>query len=525
LPTAAAALVGGLLVASVPAAAWLLPLCLALAALRPEGRGPGLALALGLLAGWARDREAEAEPAWAEGQACVTPLAGEVLEAEPAVGGRLRFVLQASVAGEGPHARAFDARVEIRVEGAYDLELHPGDRLRLVARLEAPGGPLNPGEADRRGWTRRRGIDLVGWIEAPEALEVNRRSSSLAAELHALRAGAASALSARLDGADAGLARALLLGDRGALNDEDARLFRDAGQSHVVAVSGQHVTLVLAAVLLLARALGLARGPAAALGLVAVLLYVPLAGAAPSAVRSGLGSSLWLLARLLARRGQALTLVAGVALGMLAVKPEDLGDPGFTLSFAAVLGIELLAPRLLEAMARPAPRIPGLLEPRRPRLRAALAVALAAWLAGAPIALHVFGQLAPAAAPWALLAVPLATLLLGLSALLLLLGACRLPRRSSAGSSRPPPTPCARCSGGRPSSGWAPSTARLPATSGWRRRWPRRSWRPWARGACCVGPCWRRRVCCSPRWPPAQGPRRPGRACWCSTWAALRARC
>ncbi len=423
LPAAAASLVAGLLVAPVSAATWLLPLCLALATVWTEVRGPALALALGLLAGWALERRAEADPGWVEGQARVTSLEGEVLEAEPPAGGRIRFVLQASVAGEGARRRPFHARVEVGVEGAWDLDLRPGDRLRLLVRLEAPAGPRNPGEADRRAWTRRRGIDLVGWIEAPEGLQLTVRSASLAAELHALRSGAAAALSARLAGADAGLARALLLGDRGSLSSEDARLFREAGQSHVVAVSGQHVTLVLAAVLLLVRALGLGRAPAAAVGLVAVLLYVPLAGAAPSAVRSGLGSSLWLLARLLARRGQVLTLLAGVALAMLAVKPEDLGDPGFTLSFAAVLGIELLAPRLLASMARPTLRIPGLLEPRRPRLRAALAVALAAWLAGAPIALHVFGQLAPAAAPWALLAVPLATLLLGLSALLLLVGA------------------------------------------------------------------------------------------------------
>jgi len=423
LPAAAAALVAGLLLEPVPAAAWLAPVGLALAAAWPAVRGPALALVLGLVAGWGRDAGAGVDPAWEDGGARVTTVEGEVRAARLRTGARLGFVLDTTVAGEGSERRPFHARVEVGVERGWDLDPRPGDRLRVLLRLEMPAGPRNPGEQDRRAWTRRRGIDLLGWVEGPEMLERTLRSSSLAAEIHGLRSQAAEALSARLAASDAGLARALLLGDAGALKRADARLFREAGQSHVVAVSGQHVTLVLAAVLLLTRALGAGRALGAALGLLAVLLYVPLGGAAPSAVRSGLGSSMWLLARLLARRGQVLTVLAGVALAMLAVAPEDLGDPGFTLSFAEVLGIELLAPRLLAAMARPRLHIPGLLEPRRPRVRAALAVALAAWLAGAPIALHAFGQLAPAAAPFALLAVPLAALLLGLGALLLLLGA------------------------------------------------------------------------------------------------------
>jgi uncharacterized membrane protein len=88
-----------------------------------------------------------------------------------------------------------------------------------------------------------------------------------------------------------------------------------------------------------------------------------------------------------------------------------------------VLGIERLAPRFLAALAPPRPRIPGLLEPGTPRVRTSLCVALAAWLAGAPLALATFGQLAPAAAPLSLVTVPLAAALLGLAALLVPLGA------------------------------------------------------------------------------------------------------
>ena len=77
------------------------------------------------------------------------------------------------------------------------------------------------------------------------------------------------------------------------------------------------------------------------LGLIAV--YVPLAGAGPSIQRAGVMGALAVLATLAGRRASRLYALAVAAIVTLAVDPRVAADVGWQLSFAAVLGILLLA--------------------------------------------------------------------------------------------------------------------------------------------------------------------------------------
>lgn len=415
LPVALAGMVLGLLVAArCTHAGFLAVPALLAAAASPGLRSAGLGLALGLLLAAQHARQ---QARWPPAAEALVEATGRVLACEPPAPGGQRFVL----ALEPPDGDG--ARLEVRWSHEQGVALVPGDRVRALLEVEARRAPRGPGERDLRGLLERRGLWARARAEGEQAVMRLEAGEGLARTLAGLRAGAVARLSQRLPPADAGLARALLLGDRGALSQRDAELFRRSGQGHLVAVSGQHVVLVLAAVLVLARLLRLRHGLRPWLGLLLLAAYVPLAGAAPSAVRSGLSAGLWLLARLRGREGAALDVICATALVMLAADPAALHDAGFTLSFAAVLGIELLAPRLADALGAHPRRVPGVLEPRRPRVRLALAVGCAAWLAGAPLAQHLFGTLAPASPLVALVAVPLAAVLLGLSAAVLALGA------------------------------------------------------------------------------------------------------
>ncbi|MFM8979359.1 MAG: ComEC/Rec2 family competence protein [Planctomycetia bacterium] len=407
-------LAAGTCAGSAPlAVAALLLAALLLAAAWPAARPAALGLGLGLLLGSARAAE---QARWPAAGHCLVEGTGTVLASEPRAPGGQRFELGLD-GGEG-----CGARLEVRWDCEQAAGLAPGDRVRALLEVEARRAPRSPGERDQRSLLDRRGLWARARAEGDGAVVPLARGAGVARWLADVRAAAVATLSQRLPAIDAGLARALLLGDRGALARRDAEVFRSSGQGHLVAVSGQHVVLVLAAVMLLVRLVRLPQRARLCVGLLALLAYVPLAGAAPSAVRSGLTAGLWLLARLSGREGVALDVICATALAMLALDPGALQDVGFTLSFAAVLGIERLAPRLAAGLWAHATRVPGVLEPRRPRLRLALAVALAAWLAGAPLAQHAFGSLAPASAPLSLLAVPLAGALLGLAAGVLLLG-------------------------------------------------------------------------------------------------------
>lgn len=187
---------------------------------------------------------------------------------------------------------------------------------------------------------------------------------------------------------EAALARGFVLGEDDGVDAGTREDFRRSGLSHLLAVSGENVTLLalLALPLLAALRIPLRERLVWVLGLIAV--YVPLAGAGPSIQRAGVMGAAGLLATLAGRRASRLYALALALLVTLAVDPGVAGDVGWQLSFAAVLGILLLAAPLREAIAS---RL-GAGRWRR-ALAEGVAVTVAATLATAPLIAYRFETL------------------------------------------------------------------------------------------------------------------------------------
>jgi competence protein ComEC len=149
---------------------------------------------------------------------------------------------------------------------------------------------------------------------------------------------------------EAALARGFVLGEDEQIDVTTTEDFRRAGLSHLLAVSGQNVALLalLAMPLLTALGMPLRTRLLWVLGLIAV--YVPLAGAGPSIQRAGIMGGLSVLATLLGRRISRFYALAVAAVVLLALEPAIAADVGWQLSFAAVLGILLLAGPLRAAI-------------------------------------------------------------------------------------------------------------------------------------------------------------------------------
>ncbi|HEX5594320.1 MAG TPA: ComEC/Rec2 family competence protein [Solirubrobacterales bacterium] len=199
-----------------------------------------------------------------------------------------------------------------------------------------------------------------------------------------IRARASAGLGRGMPPREAELARGFVLGEDEGIDEATKEDFRRSGLSHLLAVSGENVTLLA---LLAMPVLGLLGIPLRerllwVLGLIAV--YVPVAGAGPSIQRAGVMGAVGVLAVLGGRRASRLYALALAALVTLAVDPSIAGDVGWQLSFAAVLGILFVAAPLRRALA-------GWLGdgPWRRALAEGLAVTIAATLATAPlIAFH-----------------------------------------------------------------------------------------------------------------------------------------
>jgi competence protein ComEC len=234
-----------------------------------------------------------------------------------------------------------------------------------------------------------------------------------------------------------GLLAALVLGSAVVpLPSELRDDFRVAGLSHALAASGFHLTVLLGAVLAVAKPLGRAlRLPLAAL---AIGLFLLLAGPQPSVVRAVLTGAVALVALEFGRRSRPLPWLVTAAAVMLLVRPDWLRDVGFQLSVAATAGLLVSASplehRLLGGSGRNRhhAKVPGdatesATQPDKgaPWLRrwlaAAVAVPLAATLWTLPLQLLHFGVLPLWAVPANVLAAPLLTpLTLGAMAVALL---------------------------------------------------------------------------------------------------------
>lgn len=214
--------------------------------------------------------------------------------------------------------------------------LRYGDALRLSGNLERPE-PI--GDFDYAAWLESQGIAGVLWTQEAETVATGGGLWTTAA-LHRFRSALASALQRSISAPESGLAQAMLLGIRTELPASVKDAFRTAGMSHLLAISGLHVGIVLALALGIGSATLGSGNPLVVFGAVAtVWVYAVVSGLDPPVVRAAIMGSLVLVQRLTGRgmRGlTALTLAAGV---MVCVDPTLLASLSFQLSFTAMAGV------------------------------------------------------------------------------------------------------------------------------------------------------------------------------------------
>jgi competence protein ComEC len=279
----------------------------------------------------------------------------------------------------------WDQRAIARFEGSDVLlrvsaPLETGEIVEVDGHLRAPHGPTAAG-FDERTWLARQGVHEV--LRARSIQVVGRRAGAWGA-IDAVRRSARAAL--HLSGGDGeAVADGVVLGGDDGLTRETRDAFRASGLGHLLAVSGQNVVLLIAAVVLLCAWLGVSRAPALAAAIGATVLYVLVVGPGASVVRAGITGVLVALAWLANRPVARWHVLAVAAAGCLWLDPWAVLEPGFQLSFAAVVAIFTAAPQIriwLEGTSCPA------------RLREPLAISTACTLVTAPIAWAQFDRVA-----------------------------------------------------------------------------------------------------------------------------------
>jgi competence protein ComEC len=330
------------------------------------------------------------------GRPGVVEVAGTVAEEPRPLPHQARWVVL-SVHRVGVQGRAWRTRERAGVVLPITVgPLGAGDRLRLRA------GVGRARRADRLGHRppvvlRHPRVEA----RAPPASVVLRGSE-------ALRTAARRSALTSLPPDRAGLLVGMALGDTSLLPRDLDGAFRAAGLSHLVAVSGANLAVVLGAGLWLAAAAGLARPALVAVGIALVASLVVLTRWEPSVLRAGVMAVLVLLGVATGRGPGGRRALCLAVLLLLLADPGLAGALGFQLSVAATAGILWAGPLATNALPRFVPD----------RARTAAGVTLGAQAVALPVLALAFGRLSPASLPANLLGLPLATgpMLLGVAA-------------------------------------------------------------------------------------------------------------
>ncbi|WP_105104070.1 DNA internalization-related competence protein ComEC/Rec2 [Microbulbifer pacificus] len=237
-----------------------------------------------------------------------------------------------------------------RVEPRLASKMTSGSRWSMTLRLKRPRGSVNPHTFDYEAWLLEQGIYATGYVRDSGAMpEHLAEGAGVAAAIDRVREG----LRYRMRGVEGGidllpreaLIRALLLGDKGGIDQQTQDLLRRTGTAHLLAISGLHVGIVAGFFLLLggwvSRAAGIFRphNPpflAGAIGLLAALGYTLISGAPLSAQRALIMTSIAIIALMFRRSVSAGLAFAAALAGVLLLQPLAVINAGFWLSFVAV---------------------------------------------------------------------------------------------------------------------------------------------------------------------------------------------
>lgn len=308
----------------------------------------------------------------------------EVLDDPAPRGHALRALVRViGAAGEGERPmRVRGARAILVIDPIPDRWPRATDRIIVEASLRE----------ERASWARRKGIIVRAYAKAYTPAGRSPRIVRRAAEI--VRAGVRSAAS-HIPGSGRGMLEGFLIGGVSRLDPVITEHFRITGLSHLTAVSGSNVALVLALVGAIVRGLrGGARTTLVVLGLT-VVVFAAASRFEPSVIRAGVMAGLALGARAFGARTDPRHTLAGAVLLVLLVDPLASLSLGFQLSVLATLGLLVIAPRISARMGGGP-------------IAATAALTLGATLAVTPLLVLIVGRLSVVAIPANLVVAPMA---------------------------------------------------------------------------------------------------------------------
>ena len=197
-------------------------------------------------------------------------------------GEKTRFVLKLQEINDMP----VSGKVMVTV-AENSVNYTPGAALSFDGEISEPAGRRNPGGFDYALYLKAKGIDGQVYLKNGEAVTVKPGSFSPIYAVYGIKQYLSKVCDQFFTPPQSGLIKGILLGDN-TMDDEVKASFREAGVSHVLAISGLHVGYVYALVLWILALLGVRRRYHLPVLAVCLLFYITLTGFSPSVIRAAL---------------------------------------------------------------------------------------------------------------------------------------------------------------------------------------------------------------------------------------------
>ncbi|HIJ53211.1 MAG TPA: DNA internalization-related competence protein ComEC/Rec2 [Planctomycetes bacterium] len=327
--------------------------------------------------------------------------------------------------------------VRAQVSGPV-LDLQAGDYIQAYCWLDRFKQATNPGQFDIAKYLARKNVFIAASIKSRDGIELlKERSESIFRKIKRnLRETATQALLGDLspENRNRGLLQALLLGYRGNIDSNTYRAFRKTGLLHFISLSGMHLGILIGTIWWLCKTAGLMKRARAAVCIIAICIFLLIVPPRAPTVRAAIIGFVFCASFFFRRRSNPVNALSLAAIILLLMRPTNLFEAGWQLSFASVLGIILFTDRIhffiyekiterlwFKKIPKTKLFFPIIATPWPYYLLGMFSVGLAAWLGGAGILLYHFSTISPFTSLWTVVVFPFVALILTIGYLKIIL--------------------------------------------------------------------------------------------------------
>lgn len=234
----------------------------------------------------------------------------------------------------------FNILVYTKEETDYKI----GNTIAVSGNGMEPTAASNPGQFDQKAYYRVQGIRMI--VKKAKTVLLDDACHEYLEFLAGLREAFGESLSLSAGEADGAVLSAMIVGDKAEMEAEVKKLYQAAGISHILAISGLHISLIgMGLYRCLRKIIGGFWLPGS-ISTVMMISYIILTGGAVSAIRAVIMFLVYLGAQLLGRTYDLLSGLSLAGILILLSEPRYLFQAGFQLSFLAIVGICIVYPVL-----------------------------------------------------------------------------------------------------------------------------------------------------------------------------------